>query len=547
MRFRLLSFPLLLLVVMLAAAARADSPGQDDLDKATESKIKARTLRDLGGVIKLCESAQQKGLDKQGQDFAKQLLASTLIQRGLIVARQVFEDPTPDPDWPRFRDFALADLERAVTLDSKQAEALLFIARLHLLPGGKPKRAREALDQAVAVGDATPDVRAKALILRAGMVEDPKRRRADLDEAVRTAPGDPSTFLTRGLFLADLGEFDRSLADLQKAIELKPKHAAAYEAKAMVLAKQKKYDQALVDLDKAHELEPNSVYPMLQQARIHLLQKNHNGALHALSQAEAAAPNDVNLLLLRAGVFQEMNQKDKALAEIDRALKLKPKFGPAIRARAMLLAGEGKLTEAIAEMERFRKHHPKDRLSLVQLALLYAAQNQLAEAIKTYSEVLADEPNNFLALRGRGDSLLGVGRHAEAIADYEKAVKIEDDDASLLNNFAWVLATSPDAKLRNGKRALQFALQAAKRTEYKQAHILSTLAAAYAEAGDMPHALDWAKKAVASGSPEQKEELAAELASYQAGKPWRERQTGDKPARQPPKANIPDKPLPKKK
>jgi tetratricopeptide (TPR) repeat protein len=255
----------------------------------------------------------------------------------------------------------------------------------------------------------------------------------------------------------------------------------------------------------------------------------------------------VNVPLLRAGVYQEMGQKDKALAEIDRALKLKPKFAPAIRARAMLLAGEGKIPEAIAEMERFHKQHPKDRLSLLQLAMLYAAQNELAEAIRSYTEVLVDDADNFLALRGRGDSLLGVGKHADAIADYEKALKVESDDPSLLNNFAWVLSTSPDDKVRKGKRALELALKAAQRTEFKQAHILSTLAAAYAETGDLRSALEWSKKAVAAGSPEQKDELAKELASYQAGKPWRERQTGAKPPRTVPNANPLDKPLPKKK
>lgn len=546
MRYRWLAFPLLLLAILWTVAARADSPGQDDLDKATEAKLKARTLRDLGEVIKLCESAQRKGLDKQGQVFSKQMLASTLIQRGLVVARQVFDDPTPDPNWPRFREFALGDLEKAVTLEPKQAEAYLYIARLQLLPGGNAKRAVEALDKAVAVGDASPDIRAKALVLRSGLLEDPKRRRADLDEAVRSAPGDPSTFLARGLFLDGVGESDQALADLQKAIELRPKHTAAYEAKAMILAKQKKYDQALMALDKARELDPNSIYPLLQQARVHLLQKNFNAALHALNQAQSTAPDDVNVMLLRAGVYQDMNQKDKALVEIDRVLKLKPKFAPAMRARAMLLAGEGKIPEAIAEMERFRKQHPKDRLSLVQLAMLYAAQNQLTDAIKTYSEVLAEDNDNFLALRGRGDSLLGVGKHAEAIADYEKALKIEVDDASLLNNFAWVLATSPDDKLRNGKRALDLAQKAAQRTEHKQAHILSTLAAAYAESGDMKSAIQWSQKAVATGSPEQKDELAKELASYKAGKAWRERQTGDKPPRPTRKPGLPDKPLPKK-
>ena len=47
-----------------------------------------------------------------------------------------------------------------------------------------------------------------------------------------------------------------------------------------------------------------------------------------------------------------------------------------------------------------------------------------------------------------------------------------------------MLATSPDAKLRNGRRAIELATRACELTKYKAAYILSTLAAAYAETGD---------------------------------------------------------------
>jgi tetratricopeptide (TPR) repeat protein len=217
---------------------------------------------------------------------------------------------------------------------------------------------------------------------------------------------------------------------------------------------------------------------------------------------------------------------------VDRALKVKPKYGPALRARALLLAGQGKLSEAIAEMERLRKEQPRDRIGLLQLAMLYSAQNEPSNAIKAFSEVLAEDPDNFVALRGRADALLGVGKHAEAVADYERALKIEPADPGMLNNFAWVLATSPSDKLRNGRRALELAKKASELTGHKAAHILSTLAAAYAETGDFRSAIDWSQKAVAAGSPDQKGELAQELASYRGGKPWRESQSpGTKPTK----------------
>ena len=59
-----------------------------------------------------------------------------------------------------------------------------------------------------------------------------------------------------------------------------------------------------------------------------------------------------------------------------------------------------------------------------------------------------------------------------------------------------MLATSPDEKLRDGPRALKFATKAAEATKYETPHILSTLAAAYAETGDFENAAKWSQKAV---------------------------------------------------
>jgi len=519
---------LLIAGILGGSPALAQNKGQEDLDKATEAKLTASKMSDLAEVIRLCESALAKGLDEENTKFAKQLLASTLIQRGAILAKTINRSPI-DARWLPLRKLALADLEKAVGLDPKQPQALYLIGRLNLLPGGNVERATEVINKVIKMDDHEPELRAKALTLRAGLQKDAKAKLADLDEAVRISPRDAAALRTRGLAHADMEKPEKALADFQAAIKLDPKHVPTFEAQALVLAGMKKYDEALVCVDQIRQLKPDSVAPLILRARIHALQSNLKAAVHDLNQAANVHPDNVAVRLLRAEVHQELGQSDKALADVDKALELRPGLPTARRFKAVLLANAGKLDLATDELRELLKTDPDDFRGRLQLAMFYSAQKKPLKAIETYSAVLADHPDDVTGLRGRADALLGIGKHAEAIADYEKALKLQPKDTGILNNLAWVLATSPKEKLRDGKRAITLATEACKLTDYKKAHILSTLAAAFAETGDFKSAVKWSEKAVELGAEDQKDVLVKELESYRAGKPWRELLSPEEP------------------
>ncbi|MBN2474796.1 MAG: tetratricopeptide repeat protein [Pirellulales bacterium] len=520
-----------LLLVFAAAGGRAwaENEGQEDLDRATEAKVIANSLQDLGDVIRLLDSALEKGLDESNTKFAENLLGSTLIQRGLQIGEAIFQG-TPVEQWPGLRRLALADLEKGVKLTPERAEAFYLIARLNALPGGDAERAAEAIDRAVVLCRDDARLRAKALTLRAGIAKDPEKRLVDLEEAVRLAPDDAAALRTRGLVYADLGKLDEAIADLDKAAELDPKHVGTYEAKALVLSRAKKFDEALIALDKAQELKPNALGPLVNKAQIHVQQANFEAALHVLNQAYSRDAENIGVLLLRAGVYEQMKKFDEALADVDRVLSLKPDLPAAMRVRAMLLAGAERLDEAVAQLEGLRKIHPEDATTLLQLGMLYNAQKEFPQAVEAYSAVLKQQPDLWVALRGRGDSWLNSGKHEEAIADYNQALKHKPQDPGILNNLAWVLATSPEDKLREGKRAIELATAACDVTDYKEAHILSTLAAAYAEMGDFKTAIKWSERGLEVAEKEQIEPLTKELESYRAGKPWRELLSEGEPA-----------------
>jgi hypothetical protein len=92
------------------------------------------------------------------------------------------------------------------------------------------------------------------------------------------------------------------------------------------------------------------------------------------------------------------------------------------------------------------------------------------------------------------------------------------------NQRAWILATCPEPRYRDGKAALESATRACELTRWKDADSIQTLAAAHAEVGDFKAAVECQKNAVEhirDRGPQYMKEATDRLALYQAGKPYR--------------------------
>jgi tetratricopeptide (TPR) repeat protein len=100
-----------------------------------------------------------------------------------------------------------------------------------------------------------------------------------------------------------------------------------------------------------------------------------------------------------------------------------------------------------------------------------------------------------------------------------------------LNNLAWILATHPDAQLRDGTRAVELASRAVQLTRTNSAPMLDTLAVAYAETGRFAEAVETAKKALglaeSSGARQLAAGIEARLRLHKKGLPFREAARSD--------------------
>jgi tetratricopeptide (TPR) repeat protein len=554
-----------LLCCLLASSARAQNEGQQLLDQATEKKIAAESLADLNEVVRLCDQALKKGLDETNTQYANSLLTGTLLQRAGVLTTAIFEKSPPDPRWPELRGVAIQDLERTIKVDPKLGEAHYLIARLHALPGGDLDRARKAIEQAIehTKGDSEKLAHAKALTLRANLTPfDPtpdtdeakraaekasKQRLADYTAAMEIAPGDNEAVRSRGMFYLVQGKFEEALADFDAALKIEPDEATTHLYRGQALLGQKKVDEAKESFSKAAELNPDSSLPYTYRGRAKAEQKDYAGAIEDFDRALELDRDSLEARFLRARAHQQKGDADAAREDLDVLLKSRPGLAPALELRAVLAANNRDFGQAIADFEQLLKLSPDNAQLLAQLGLLYQASKKPKAAIEKFTAAIEkfgsdndDARGRFLALRSRADAYLSVGKQVEAVADYEQAIKMEPKDSNVLNNLAWVLATSPDDKLRDGKRAIELATKGCEATDYKAPHILSTLAAAFAETGKWEEAVKWSKKALELGDEESiKDQLAKELASYEAKKPWRERQ--EMPDEEQPTADDKDK------
>src|SRR5215510_9043539 len=204
--------------------------------------------------------------------------------------------------------------------------------------------------------------------------------------------------------------------------------------------------------------------------------------------------------------FVEMNlgdalarkgQPDEAMPHFQQAIKLQPDYAEAYYNRGNVLFAKGKIDEAIPDFEK----------------------------------ALQIQPNDADAHTGLGNALLRKDALKEAIAHYNEAIALAPVDPHSRNNLAWVLATSTDASIRDGAKAVELAKQAISLAGGREPLFFRTLAAAYAETGSFSDAIAEIQRAVPIARMQGKTALAnlleEDVMLYRGQIPLRRKSAGD--------------------
>ena len=147
-----------------------------------------------------------------------------------------------------------------------------------------------------------------------------------------------------------------------------------------------------------------------------------------------------------------------------------------------------------------------------------------AAFVRRNHELLAPHREFALLATWIADGLVKVDRAVEALTYYEMAADSAPHNLTVMNNLAWQLAANPDDRVRNPEAAIRWAEKAADATGRQNAHILDTLAVAYASAGRFEEAIAVARNAErmarSTGEEEFADAIAGRIEIFESRRPY---------------------------
>ena len=525
--------------------------GDTDFEEACRLRLNIDSVDTLKEIIALAKSAVDKGLDPSDMEAAKKLIATSYLQKTQEGIRTIASGMSRSKINKRLNDF-LQDLGEAIKFDPLLADAYLMKVELHASlkePAAARDVANDGISVLVPIVDskvADPETKVKLsrlLMMRAGLQSEPDEAISDLKKSIDFNPNNQAGIVVLLQSLAQNNRSNEALEFFQKVLDSNPENELIIQSTAELLAsKQDQFKDALELLNAKLKLLPDSAALLKIRGKVHAMNSESALAKADLDRALELSKNDIDGLLTRARIAMEVSEHDAAQKDsnldaarkdVDTAIELAPDRVGSILLRAAIARKQERYGDAIVDMRLIVKNQPKEEPNLellMELGLLYSLDDRPTEAIRVFGQVIKQDSEYWQAYSFRGDTLLAMKDYSKAIADFEKALELSPKDnkerSGILNNLSWTLSTSLAPEVRNGKRALELGIEACELTEYKKPHILSTLAAAYAETGQFDKAIEWSEKAVELGKEShepQLEQLEAELESYHKKEPWREK------------------------
>ena len=87
---------------------------------------------------------------------------------------------------------------------------------------------------------------------------------------------------------------------------------------------------------------------------------------------------------------------------------------------------------------------------------MFLMRGKTDKALKVLDQAVEIDPLCADSHGNRAVILLSLGQYGKALDDLDEVVRVAPNSVRALRERAWILATCPDAKVRNGEQAVSF-------------------------------------------------------------------------------------------
>ncbi len=380
-----------------------------------------------------------------------------------------------------------------------------------------------------------------AALVYLGNVELERSRFDEAEAAYRAAltlsPGSPSVLA--GLGQLAFGRHDDASAAsyLEAALKAEPDANRLHYSLAMAYRRLGRTEEAKQQLAlrgtvgvRPHDPLLDSLQALTVGATVHILRGKTAFAAGRFKEARdefaaavSAAPDDAGALVNLGTTLSQLGDGAGAVARYRQALALDPDQTTAKFNLGVLLLAQGDAAGALPYLEDVVVALPDDAEVHLALARAYVASGDDSGSLTHFQRVAGLDPASESAVLEGAAALVRLGMFARARPVLEAGLRRMPGSDAIAFALARLLAASPDASVRDGKRALELARQiydGQPNPRYAQ-----LVAQAFAELGRCDEAAEWQQKvvdqAVADGAIDMLGPLRADLVVYQAGAPCR--------------------------
>src|SRR5216683_1325448 len=264
-------------------------------------------------------------------------------------------------------------------------------------------------------------------------------------------------------------------------------------------------DEAFSYFDERVRANNKDAFALAHRGRAWKEQADYEKALADLNQAIRLDPDRPAYFSNRGLVYDRLEEYDRAIGDYSEALRRDPTDAQTYSNRGRAYRAKKDYDQAVNDFNQAIRLDPQLADAYFHRGNAYKAKKEYSQAIRDYSEAIRLDPNWPDPYFNRANARRANKEYEQAGSDYRQVIRLDREDADACSNLAWLLATCPDSKVRDGRKAVEYATKACDLTSWKASYFLSTLAVACAENGEFEQAVKWQKRALESSQYERNE------------------------------------------